>query len=93
MYFTSNVATCLHYGVIFSAFAFSALTLLVGWQEVLLACKKLGGMLAWLSVWGKVQIGPADVTATHYLQTGFTFLVFPFWYRLTWVVPDTVQGP
>jgi len=35
----------------FSAFAFSALTLLVGWQEGHPACKKLsGGVLAWLSV-------------------------------------------
>ena len=32
-------------------FAFSALTLLVGWQERHPACKKLsGGVLAWLSV-------------------------------------------
>jgi len=37
--------------------AFSALTLLVGWQEEHPASKKLsGGMLAWLSGWGKVQI-------------------------------------
>ena len=37
--------------------AFSALTLLVGWQEGHPACKKLsGGMLVWLSVWGEVQI-------------------------------------
>ena len=37
-------------------FAFSASTLLVGWQEGHLACKKLsGGMLAWLSVWSEVQ--------------------------------------
>ena len=36
--------------------AFSALTLLVGWQEGHLACKNLsGGMLAWLSVWSEVQ--------------------------------------
>jgi len=36
--------------------AFSALTLLVGWQEGHPACKKLsGGMLAWLSVWSEVQ--------------------------------------
>jgi len=36
---------------------FSALTLLVGWQEGHPACKKLsGGVLAWLLVWGKVQI-------------------------------------
>ena len=39
-----------------SEFAFSALTLLVGWQEGHLACKKLsGGVLAWLSVWSEVQ--------------------------------------
>ena len=36
--------------------AFSALTLLVGWQGGRLACKKLsGGVLVWLSVWRKVQ--------------------------------------
>jgi len=36
--------------------AFSALTLLVGQQEGHLAGKKLsGGVLAWLSVWCKVQ--------------------------------------
>jgi len=36
--------------------AFSALTLLVGWQEGHPACKKLSGeVLAWLSVWNKVQ--------------------------------------
>jgi len=36
--------------------AFSALTLLVGWQEGHPACKKLnGGMLAWLSVQSEVQ--------------------------------------
>jgi len=40
-----------------SAFAFRALTLLVGWQQGHPACKKLsGGMLAWLSFWGEVQI-------------------------------------
>jgi len=38
------------------AFAFSALTLLVGRQEGHLACKKLsGGVLAWLSVWSEMQ--------------------------------------
>ena len=36
--------------------AFSALTLLVGWQEGHPACKKQGGgVLVWLSVWNKVQ--------------------------------------
>ena len=39
-----------------SSVAFSALTLLVGWQEGHPACKKQsGGVLAWLSVWGGVQ--------------------------------------
>ena len=50
--------------------AFSALTLLVGWQEGHPACKKLSGeVLAWLSVWSEVQacICLADATATHYL--------------------------
>jgi len=36
--------------------AFSALTLLVGWQEGHPACKKLsGGVLVWLSVWCEMQ--------------------------------------
>jgi len=59
--------------------------LLVGWQEGHLACKKLSGViLAWLPVWGEVQIciWPADAIDNHYL-----FLV-----RLTQVVPDKVQG-
>jgi len=38
-----------------SAFAFSALPLLVGRQEGHLACKKVsGGVLAWLVVWSDV---------------------------------------
>jgi len=40
-----------------SSMSFSALTLLVGRQEGHLVCKKLsGGVLAWLSVWGEMQI-------------------------------------
>jgi len=36
--------------------AFSALMLLVGWQEGHPACKKLSrGVLAWLSDWSEVQ--------------------------------------
>jgi len=38
-----------------SFIAFSALTLLVGWQKGHPACKKLSSeVLAWLSVWSKV---------------------------------------
>jgi len=42
--------------LLLTCFAFSALTLLVGRQDGHPACKKLsGGVLAWLSVWSKVQ--------------------------------------
>jgi len=41
----------LRYAMYFWFYAFSALMLLVGWQEGHPACKKLsGGVLAWLSV-------------------------------------------
>ena len=65
-YCSNLILTC--YSNQFSAF--SALTLLVGWQEGHPACKKLSGdVLVWLSVWNKVQTCtcPADATATHYL--------------------------
>ena len=75
--------------------AFSALTLLVGWQEGHPACKKLsGGVLAWLSVWSEMQtcIWPSGCHC-HSLSLALVTsrLVFPFWYRLTRVVPD--KGP
>ena len=76
-------------------FAFSALTLLVGQQEGHPACKKLsGGMLAWLSVWSYVQscVWPSWCHC-HSLSLASvkSRLVLPFWYRLTWVVPE--KGP
>jgi len=44
------------WNIVIGAFAFSALTLLVGRQEGHPACKKQsGGVLAWLSVWSEVQ--------------------------------------
>jgi len=61
--------------------AFSALTLLVGWQEGYPACKKLsGGVLAWLSVWSDLhmaQLMPLLLTVSCFnkIQIGFTFLV------------------
>jgi len=64
------------YVSIFSAF--SALTLLVGWQEGHPACKKLSsGMLVWLSVWSEMQtcIWPLIVSCFGKIQIGFTFLV------------------
>jgi len=71
---------------------FSALTLLVGRQEGHPACKKLSdGVLAWLSVWSKVQtcILPSWCHC-HSLSLASvkSRLVLPFWYRLTWVDPE-----
>ena len=78
-----------------SSTAFSALTLLVGRQEGHPACKKLsGGVLAWLSAWSEVQtcIWPSWCHC-HSLSLASvkSRLVLPFWYWLTWVVPD--KGP
>ena len=75
--------------------AFNALMLLVGQQEGHPACKKLSGrMLAWLAVWSEVQtfIRPSWCHC-HSLSPASlkSRLVLPFWYRLTWVVPE--KGP
>ena len=80
------------YFVYFSANPFSALMLLVGWQEGHPACKKLsGGLLAWLSVWSEVQtcIWPSWCHCYSLsLASVKSRLVLPFWYRLTRVVPE-----
>ena len=64
--------------------AFSALTLLVGWQEGHPACKKLSGeVLAWLSVGTRCRLAymaqlmplPLTVSCFSKIQIGFTFLV------------------
>ena len=73
--------------------AFSALTLLVGRQEGHPACKKLrGGVLAWLSVWSEMHtcIWPSWCHSLS-LASVKSRLVLPFWYLLTWVVPE--KGP
>ena len=53
-----------------------------------------GGVLAWLSVWSEVQtcILPSWCQC-HSLSLASvkSGLVLPFWYRLTWVVPE--KGP
>ena len=83
------------YYVVCSSVAFSALMLLVGRQEGHPASKKLSsGVLNWLSVWSKVQtcIWPRWCHC-HSLSLASvkSRLVLPFWYQLTWVVPD--KGP
>ena len=53
-----------------------------------------GGVLAWLSVWSEVQtcIWPSWWHChTLSLASVKSRLVLPFWYRLTWVVPE--KGP
>ena len=74
--------------------AFSALTLLVGWQEGHPACKNwaVGCWRGYLSgTRCRLAYGPADATATHCLASVKSRLVLPFWYRLTQVVLD--KGP
>jgi len=75
--------------------SFSALTMLVERQEGHPACKKLsGGVLAWSSVWSEVQtcIWPSWCHCPSLpLASVKSRLVWPFWYRFTWVVPD--KGP
>ena len=74
---------------------FSALTLMVGWQEGHPACKNcvVGCWRGYLSgARCRLARGPADATATHHLFASVkSELVLTFWYRLTWVVPD--KGP
>ena len=56
--------------------------------------KQSGGVLALLSVWSEVQtcIQPSWCHChTLSLAPVKSRLVWPFWYRLTWVVPD--KGP
>ena len=60
--------------------AFSALTLLVGWQEGHPACKKLsGGVLSGARC--RLACGPADAAATHcllvHLNTDWFCLLVP----------------
>jgi len=75
--------------------AFSALTLLVRRQEGHPACKKLsGGVLAWLSVWSEVQTCICSSWChCHSLSLASvkSRLILPFWYWLTWIVPE--KGP
>jgi len=66
-----------------------------GQQEGHPACKKQsGGVVAWLSVWGKVQtcIWPSWCHC-HSLSLASvkSRFVLPFWYWLTRIVPD--KGP
>ena len=67
--------------------AFSALTLLTGRQKGHSDCKKLScGVLAWLSVWSKVQTCIWPIWC-HYHSLSLASvkcrLVLPFWYQLT----------
>jgi len=72
--------------------AFSALTLLVGWQEGHPTCKKLSGrVLVWLSVWSEVVQTCIWTSWCHChsqsLASVKSRLVLTFWYQLTRVVP------
>ena len=66
----------------------------VGWEGHPACKKQSGGVLVWLSVLSKVQtcIWPSGFHC-HSLSLALvkSRLVLPFWYRLTWVVPE--RGP
>jgi len=73
-------------------FVFSALTLLVGWLERRLACKKTelwgAGMVICLEQGADLhtaQLMPLPLAVSFFskIQIGL-----PFWYQLTWVVPE-----
>ena len=67
----------------------------LGGRKGIRPVKKLsGGVLAWLSVWSEVQtcIWPSWYHCRSLsLAPVKSRLILPFWYRLTWVVPD--KGP
>ena len=72
----------------------NALKLLVGRRKGIQPEKMSGGVLAWLSVRSEVQtcIWPSWCHCQSLsLASVNSTLVLPFWYRLTWVVPD--KGP
>jgi len=67
--------------------AFSAVMLLVGRQEGHMACNKLSyvsGSRCRFCIWPRW-------CHCHSIQIGFTFLVSPFWCRITLVVLDKIQ--
>ena len=77
--------------MIFNIYPFSVLKLLAERQERHSACKKLSGLLAWLSVWSKVQtcIWPSWCPCySLYLASIKSRLVLLFWYQLTQVVQE-----
>ena len=92
MYMHATLIYTWYFKVIYTNSAFSALTMLVGWQEGHPACKKLsGGVLAWLSVWSEMQTCIWHSWChCHSLSLASvkSRLVLPFWYWLTRVVPD-----
>jgi len=78
-----------YYIVYYLNVPFSALMLLFGLQEGHPACKKLSGeVLAWLSVWSKVQTIWPSWCHCHSLSLSSvkSRLVLPLWYQLTRVV-------
>ena len=63
-------------------------------DAVVWAAGRASGLLAWLSVWSEVQtcVLPSWCHC-HSLSLASvkSWLVLPFWYRLTWVVPDNTH--
>ena len=76
--------------------AFSSLTLLVGWQEGHPVCKKTewwdSGVIICLGRGADVHMAQMMLLPLTISCSSKSRLVLPFWYRLTQVIPDKVQG-
>ena len=63
----------------------------LGGRKGIRPVKTSGGVLAWLSAWSKVQTGiwPSWCHCHSLsLDSVKSRFVLPFWYRLTWIVPE-----
>ena len=93
----TTCSNCTNFLCINLGCAFSALTLLVGRQKGHPACKKTewwgAGMVIWLERGADLHCIWPSWCHCHSLSLALlkSRLVLPFWYRLTWVVPD--KGP
>ena len=76
-------------------YAFSALTLLVVWQEGHSACKKIqwwdAGMVMCMGQGADLHMAQLMLLPLTVSCSSKSRLVLPFWCRLTWVVTDRIQ--
>ena len=92
---TVDVYVLFFLGLFFLSISFSALMLLVGWQEEHPACKKIvrwcAGVVICLERGADLHMPSWCHCHSLSLASVKSRLVLPFWYWLTWVVAD--KGP